>query len=1587
MMMSSKALGLKRKEQTQNIELLVMNNSSGSEDNNSGGGGIGGIGDYQDDELVIAFNSNYGVADQNSNGPGSHGAVGSGANSPSNYVALQYKTSIIEVPDESEITLLNFVAMDIKEFKEEIGVMPIMANSAALPQNVGLKQDVESSKNRVLINHKESCNLVEDEDPNKIIKSPQNGQSTVNDLLKLYKPQMPQLTGHNNIKKNPLLKSKGRIRDDWGSLNVDLGDFPHRSMIGGEFRMPYSNLINDGDYQDKAKTKSILDNINYSSFNSGQQPMCGPMIGGNNPKRGLFINRAHNWHTPERQGRERSDSNDTSNVGQHQQSQNRSLPPLEKGNRGLQQSSISLVGVSFEKNQAGVSSVMVASPQAKKHHPRTIYKDSRQQFLNGFIESGRESIQIENIMNDPNPLSASQVTPSSAQQYRSRHLGQKNNKDSTNYIQHPGSSKSLLTRGQQSGPGVIQQFRAKTPQLRQRKVNGQQPFLLNSNLSGGNAAVILDTSLQQQHSIIMEQNTPNQESAYYRPVSKISNFLIQLYNKIVQTGDNSSNNLDRDLAQIQEGGSEISGSGSGGRNTGGRRKGQQQQSRCGSEEVRKTNRNESPHMQIIKGGQLAPNTHNVLQYHPNNGSVAASPPKKSAFKHSENIMLSNYSLTGAGAVNNGLQIQSNSQYISPPQQAEKLLPRQKQAQKRVRIFTDNSSNSKEHQGLAPLPLSQSKNSPIIGKSREEHTLSKVSRTIQAYSLCSPPRGKHNSGVELSQKVGVPSLGIKLSGVQFKDSVRSPLIGTINNLSATNKNNEVQRSRRPSEQPQLSSRKQYEEEKVPPKSINQNDLDKALDNDGKISRMHNHHHCSSEIGEYSDEFEDSGDSRGSSLGKKSAGGTTGKGKNEVRSASYQRTKYKKWKSETTNLKKRLQDSTIISKKSKLQKVKTQKEMLVAEADQDKEKLAASKSYIYLAKGLSDELSDDNSSKGGLGGINYRSAFFENDKDLEDYHKQLKEALMVQFQKEINIASHFEVKRQYEGWVQNYQQLFIKKSPFKKTLVFDLDETLVRVQKDEPKYPYDTRINVVDQSTQSGYFMYVMMRPYLIRMLTVLRKHYELVLFTAASDQYADIVLQSFEGHQYFDHILSRKQCLHIYQKQVFIKDLSILLGGRVIRDIIIVDNKIESYSSNLENGIPIISYYGEPGDIMLKKLAKYLLRLKDASDVREFILKDFYLQELASMQRSNVSRIFDTTEIKACVLKSRDQQRHRATLPPERSEMILMLGSPMYEDFDRHYRIPGCKSNPAKKLSEEDVLAEQDQSEPGDQFNSGSQQIEMVPKKREVLSSRASVVVQRSELIESLNMNLKDHLKINCADAVVLESNEEDEEDSPAPKLLRKAMKKSIVKITESLEESKSSQLIQENHSFNKRGKEGDSPHSAIRAPSSSQNVRDPVFTMTPVENGPDHQISSALNNDGNLISGGYLDQFGTPIYQSLAQQQQRPNTQQDQQQNLVPLNNGDSGFDQSGAPSVSVGPSGPSGPVESQSLASTKPYLQVTLSAVALEMLAQEELWIEQKLRWQMGCLGSNLSCKTTICCLQTKSKRAASRWALWESAKTSPKF
>jgi TFIIF-interacting CTD phosphatase-like protein len=60
-------------------------------------------------------------------------------------------------------------------------------------------------------------------------------------------------------------------------------------------------------------------------------------------------------------------------------------------------------------------------------------------------------------------------------------------------------------------------------------------------------------------------------------------------------------------------------------------------------------------------------------------------------------------------------------------------------------------------------------------------------------------------------------------------------------------------------------------------------------------------------------------------------------------------------------------------------------------------------------------------------------------------------------------------------------------------------------------------------------------------------------------------------------------LFIEEYKVYVKDLQILTLNRSLKEVIIVDNKVQSYSSNLENGVPIKSFYGALDDDRLPLL--------------------------------------------------------------------------------------------------------------------------------------------------------------------------------------------------------------------------------------------------------------------------------------------------------------------------------------------------------------------------------------------------------------------
>jgi|LauGreDrversion4_2_1035121.scaffolds.fasta_scaffold4084157_1 TFIIF-interacting CTD phosphatase-like protein len=74
--------------------------------------------------------------------------------------------------------------------------------------------------------------------------------------------------------------------------------------------------------------------------------------------------------------------------------------------------------------------------------------------------------------------------------------------------------------------------------------------------------------------------------------------------------------------------------------------------------------------------------------------------------------------------------------------------------------------------------------------------------------------------------------------------------------------------------------------------------------------------------------------------------------------------------------------------------------------------------------------------------------------------------------------------------------------------------------------------------------------------------------------------------------------------MYLKDLKVLEGGRNLSEIVIVDNTVASYYLNMENGVPIIDFEGNPNDRALFHLTVYLKSLLYEEDVRDKISRDF-----------------------------------------------------------------------------------------------------------------------------------------------------------------------------------------------------------------------------------------------------------------------------------------------------------------------------------------------------------------------------------------------
>ena len=135
-----------------------------------------------------------------------------------------------------------------------------------------------------------------------------------------------------------------------------------------------------------------------------------------------------------------------------------------------------------------------------------------------------------------------------------------------------------------------------------------------------------------------------------------------------------------------------------------------------------------------------------------------------------------------------------------------------------------------------------------------------------------------------------------------------------------------------------------------------------------------------------------------------------------------------------------------------------------------------------------------------------------------------------------------------------------------------------------------------------------------------KYFELIVFTAAESQYAEAVVDILDpGRKLISYILDRRHCSQI-KHGFWIKDLRIICN-RELKNLIIIDNFVYSFGLNLDNGIPILEYTGDPDDRELKHLQSYLIKVSKCDNIpsfnnRNLKLRDFYKFKMAKSIFSN-----------------------------------------------------------------------------------------------------------------------------------------------------------------------------------------------------------------------------------------------------------------------------------------------------------------------------------------------------------------------------------
>ena len=97
---------------------------------------------------------------------------------------------------------------------------------------------------------------------------------------------------------------------------------------------------------------------------------------------------------------------------------------------------------------------------------------------------------------------------------------------------------------------------------------------------------------------------------------------------------------------------------------------------------------------------------------------------------------------------------------------------------------------------------------------------------------------------------------------------------------------------------------------------------------------------------------------------------------------------------------------------------------------------------------------------------------------------------------------------------------------------------------------------------------------------------------------------------FCGILSKKHCMKT-KRGIYIKDLRIIVNKN-LKDVLLVDKSVESFTFQIDNGIPLLPWKGDSTDCELSFLTDYLIYLSHFEDLRRANKDLLRLSEIAKL---------------------------------------------------------------------------------------------------------------------------------------------------------------------------------------------------------------------------------------------------------------------------------------------------------------------------------------------------------------------------------------